>query len=737
MFGKLSDLRLSHAFLVVIFACLLSLFIEFKQIVIVGFIPDYDDLSYVSPWVCLFLLSLQFWMSLLRAIGLESRLSIAAGFFAGFVAFLSLTYLPPAIGQIYLTVTGLLGLVSGAFQLFVMVRTLSNWLVASMAVVTGLLAIPAIWTAVGWILFSLPHPDFLTMFSVIHGWPVAVFDLLHFLSYSQMIHEHGVPSVGMNGLAFHQYHWLAGYPVSSLATLSGMAVPEVVAGFTGTFLTPFLFVGILLGAILASSSAFARVLTVGISFAIYGVASQTMPAIAFGLVFISPSMALSLALFAPLAGMVVSVLDWRNEAVPLGYVWLFVVGVVLVGLAKITTLPHAVILILSFGAVVLLHPKVSLALKGQALAALMIAGLATAFLLYSGGQQLRTVVDEPTGYTAMLESLSPEDRSQLVSDIKTSRASQAISGATDRLSYEKSNFWNTVPGVVGIFLVASMFAVGLLAQWRQSLFVKIVLLLPAIGLFSYLILRLFIGQQTPVQAVYVLLPILIFASYLVGSAFVSSMTAFFGQAATRANRTIGMGALIAVLVLFSGANITTAMLGQKTVSGFAAKRAIITVGQLASPRGKELIGSIVGERAQTFRVGNYPDWPASSSRYWTVWDSLPLGAIKNEAHQLKEAMKATGEKVALFVPVDHAFWAQSENVSRSLWFPGVVGVPLYRGRTRRAEGEDVTPYRGRGFSDFGHEASSPIKDFRNVHCWSRFDGWTIIELGATTNRLKC
>ena len=61
------------------------------------------------------------------------------------------------------------------------------------------------------------------------------------------------------------------------------------------------------------------------------------------------------------------------------------------------------------------------------------------------------------------------------------------------------------------------------------------------------------------------------------------------------------------------------------------------------------------------------------------------------------------------------------------WFQGATGLVLYRGKVELAS-DFSKGFRGRGISDFGAEAAALISNNESVFCWSRFEGYLIVDL---------
>ena len=203
-------------------AALFSAFNTFQHVSFTSFLPDTSSMQGMTLGCAAMFLSTVSWAALIRCLGAGTRLALAFGFLIAHGVFAAATYLPVFITQAYLVVFGLVGLV---FLVLNLIRNLTPKL--GLWCLSGILMIPVLWSAVAFITFGLTHANFMTSFVADRLAGPVMTDLLHQRAYIQIIHNHGVPSVGINGLGYHQYHWLVAYPLSTLSDFSGIEITRI------------------------------------------------------------------------------------------------------------------------------------------------------------------------------------------------------------------------------------------------------------------------------------------------------------------------------------------------------------------------------------------------------------------------------------------------------------------------------------------------------------------------------
>lgn len=152
------------------------------------------------------------------------------------------------------------------------------------------------------------------------------------------------------------------------------------------------------------------------------------------------------------------------------------------------------------------------------------------------------------------------------------------------------------------------------------------------------------------------------------------------------------------------------------------------IGQLTTRQGKEILGSLTAPRVSTLGFGApQPTGPAALAQYWESWDQRPL---YQRAQSLQNFAQEHGDKkIAVFIPRSNPFWKQRPNAEETnsmFWVQGSTGLVLYRGKIER-NADFKSGIVGRGISDFGGESAALISNSESVFCWSRFDGFTIID----------
>jgi hypothetical protein len=189
-----------------------------------------------------------------------------------------------------------------------------------------------------------------------------------------------------------------------------------------------------------------------------------------------------------------------------------------------------------------------------------------------------------------------------------------------------------------------------------------------------------------------------------------------------------VGSSVALVTLLIVLVISFSSLGHVTdrVAGAAASRAAQTLGALANENGRRVIAQLGFQRAQSWGFGEQSGWPTQWANYWRVWDNHPLKQIQKRLIPISEQNRHT----AVFIPAGHEFWEISQvgDVQASMfWVQAHTGMPLYRGKVSNPKSASLS-YSGRGISDFAFDSGALISQTANVHCWSRFGGFRIVDL---------
>ena len=654
------------------------------------------------------------------------RMAILAGFLSAHIALILLTYLSQVVAAGAL---GVLGLAGGVTGLFTLVRG-RRW--GSALWFLGLLPmIPLVWFAIGWILFALPHGNHFTVFALRSGPTASVVDLQHQLAYVQMIHNYGVPSVGLHGLGYHYYHWLVGYPISSIARASGLDVLLVHGNFMPGITAPMLIQGLVLACVLAARTNLQAVFAICGFVLLYLVISQVYEPITFGLTFLSPSTTYSLALFAPLAGVAIWFFSGNLSQVrPLHFV-VFCVACTLVGLAKVPTLPVACILVGSLALFPFMRAKSRLVGRGLVAACIaLIAATAMVFLWEILQHQLKFRAPSEA-YLDAVSALSPEHQQALLDNRLTALALQTGLRADRWTEYEASVFWRSKVGFAGISVTLLM-TLALLGLGRRSIGIwRWLAVVPVAACALLIVQRVFLGFPTPTQAFYVLSPAVIvggLALFVLSGRAVSMVRIpnQQGSAGTPISHIIearpwSLPAVSVAAVLLVA--MVTWLPAQQAVQSAGAGRAVASLGRIANDQGRTLIGQLTWQRLGNLGLGRAANWPVQANRYWEVaWEQQPVNLRAKEWRDA--AAEAANDKegvAALFLPANDEYWQKFKTSSAMFWVPGYVGVPLYRGllnptgKLPESDSFDAKlAYSGRGISDYSLEAAGQLISEQNI-----------------------
>ena len=709
--------------LVAFFAAALSAFGSWQHVSIAGFMPSTPNMGGMALACGALFLSTVTWAGLLRALGMNGRVSIAAGFLIGHVAFAAATYLPVFLSLTYVALFGILGAgLAGAVILRHVSLSLGIW------TLTGLSVIPILWAAIGIVVFALQHANFFTVFYADRFVQPVILDLLHQRAYLQMIHNFGVPSVGINGLGYHNYHWLVAYPVSTLADITGLEITLVHANILPGFTGPVLIHGIAVGIVLMAKRVLTGLLAVVLCFLIYTLAVMFSATINYGLVFLAPSSAYSIALFAPMVGLFIWFLNGNLSRLRTYHFALIGGFVLVVGLAKANTMFQASILMGTLWAGFVLNRK---AWVGGALWATFILLLTAGGCLYLLLEILKhgsPIVDAPERYQAAFEALPEARQAALLADVKDTLLlhPHEFDSNSSWNEFERGTFYQTPIGIgaIGISALSLCSLLGLKSVRRHRVH-QVVWLMLALSLIL-LIQRSFFGYTTPTQVLYFALPAL-----LVG---ILASAAALGDVVPKDVRIGTFGAPLKRSVLagcaLGGALLALTLVHSLTtpkVKGAASYVAATKVG--INARSRELIGHLTYQRTSTLGINAAREpWPEAASNYWRSFDQVGLYRLSQRLEALADEVE--GGKVAVFIPATNPYWRNIGKISdpRSLmfWIQGSAGVVLYRGKIHRRTSFKRS-YTGRGISDFGSQSASQISDPNNVFCWDRFRGFVIVD----------
>ena len=713
-----------------LFGALLSGFGSWQHVTIAGFIPSVPSMFGMVLGCGALFFSTVAWAALFRGFGMGMRLSLASGFLSGHLAFAAAALFPANLDLVYLLVFGGLGL--GFAGLAVVRHARLSVLVLALA---GLLLIPVVWGAIGFITFALAHANFFTLFFAERSIDGNMIDLLHQRAYLQMIQNFGVPSVGINGLGYHNYHWLVAYPLLTLANVTGLEMAHIHANMLPGFTGPVLVHGLAIGAVLAARRVLTGLIAVGLLALIYVCAVKFSPAITYGLIFLTPSTAYSMALFAAFAGLFLWTLNGNLTRLKTWHFLVFGAFVLVIGLAKTNTMLQAAILMGTLWVAFSLNRRTWFFGAGLATLILLVTAGGSLYLLLEILQHGRKLVSPPELYTAAFSALSEARQAALLADIKESLQVTSVKAATAGTAFERQVFYRTPLGAGMILLTVAVLLslVGLPSLFKHRLYHVVWLLL---GLSLLLLAqRSVFGYTTPTQVQYIALPPLLLGvlalSVAVGERLPRRLHKGFPRGFLGASKASDVPSFLlagAVFCLALVALLTVHSSVTKEIRGQAVRTAVLAVGGISNQRGRQLIRRLTAGRVATLAAGNRrADWPPNVQGFWSSWEQR---GDYRFAQRLKAfADTVDGGKVALFLPATSPYWQaakqSSEPSSRMFWVQGAAGIVLYRGKLH-PRGSLSQSFVGRGISDFGNESAALISDPDNVFCWDRFKGFTII-----------
>lgn len=723
MFGQFGKTNHEAAFAVAsLVAFGLAVFGTHQHVLITSIIPDQPNMLLASLASGALLLSTVFWSALLRQIGLIPSISIALGFLVGHALFAVAGIMPDLVTTAYVLVVGALGLI---ISVFFCLRKLSIRLI--LYGLSAVLLVPVLWLTVGWVAFALPHSNFFNAFVADRSVNGTIVDFLHQRAYVQMVHNYGVPSIGLNGLGYHAYHWLVAYPLSTIATVSSTDVLAVHANILPGFTGPVLLHGIATGVVLASRKAIHGVLILLVIGSLYLLGMSFHKLITYGLVFLTPSTAYSLGLAAPVLGLFL----WYFKG-NLGKLrsWHFVIllgFVVIVGLAKVSSVFQVALLMGGLWFAFVANGQKSFGGKASVTALTTLAALVSIALVYEATLHNRTDPPTPTAYLEAFNALDIDERTNIEIDAESTLLENKRVVSASSTQFENSEFYQSANGLATILATLALMLLllrpRLFRRHRLSRWIMITLILSLVVVVQ----RSFFGFTRPTQVTYILLPSMLLGAMALGDLLGDLSRSGVNRIPRSLGKEFKQIALAGTVLLFVGFMLLAA--GDRTVGyvrNAAASEATKSLGSLANPQGRRLIAQLTGQRVGLFGFSQGDPWPAAASRYWEAWDNRPAAQIKRRLAEIK----ATDNRSAVFVSADSSFWSMGRNIddrSPMFWIQGSIGLPLYRGKLNLT-GLPTSGFRGRGISDYSNVAASPLTFESSVFCWERFRGFKIVNI---------
>lgn len=723
LLNEIGKSKLEVAFvLLAIFAALLSAFNTWQHVTIASLLPDANGMQGMMLGCGALFLSTVTWAAILRVIGMGIRLSLTLAFLVAHVFFATATYLPLTITQGYLALFGILGVTIGGI---VVVRNLTLGL--GLWCLIGLLMIPVLWSAIAFITFALPHANFFTVFSA-DRIDAGMVDLFHQRAYVQMIHNYGIPSVGINGLAYHNYHWLVAYPLSTLSDFSGIDVKKVHANMLPGFTGPVLIHGVTIGLVLLSSRLLHGLLAAMFVIGLYIIAVLVSPAIIYGLVFLTPSTAYSVALAAPLIGLFVWYLNGNLSQLKSWHFLVLGAFVLVVGLAKVNTMLQIAAVMGVLWCAFVLRPRNWLIGTLFASSCVLVAAVGSIYFVWEIWQHSLLSTSAPEAYKRAFQALPALRQAAILNDIQGSLIKDADNPMMS--SFERQVFYKSTigAGLLGLTLFSVLFCYGLRGlrkDWRYLLVVSFFVVLT----YLLIIQRSVFGMVTPTQVQYIILPglligICIFVTVVTQWLLsISAVKAFFSS--TNSDVIVAAVVLVLAVTMLLAIHLRVTPKVRMAALGAVASNP----GMLANEQGKVLLRRLTAPRVSTLGVSSSrPKGPDAVIRFWDNWNRQPLYQKSQLLQQFAEARQ--GQDIAVFIPATHAFWgaARANQLQNNMfWFQGATGLVLYRGKVEISS-DFSKGLRGRGVSDFGAEAAALVSSAGSVFCWPRFEGHLIVDL---------
>ena len=701
-------------------AALFSAFNTFQHVSFTSFLPDTSTMLGMTLGCAALFLSTVSWAVLMRCLGAGTRMALAFGFLIAHGVFASATYLPVLITQAYLVIFGLVGL---GFLVLNLIRNLTP--AVGLWCLSGLLMIPVLWSTVAFITFGLTHANFVTSFVADRLMGPVMTDLLHQRAYIQIIHNHGVPSVGINGLGYHQYHWLVAYPLSTLSDFSGIEITRIHANILPGFTAPVLIHGLGVGLILMSSRLWLALAASLKVLMVYVLAVLFSPTIVYGLVFLTPSTAYSIALAGPMIGLFVWYLSGNLSQLRSWHFLGFAGFVIAIGLSKVTTMLQVSILMgVLWCAFALRLRNWILGVVFATLCLVVTAAACLYFLveIYSHGV-VRAAA--PEAYKLAFQALPQLQQSAILEDVKQSLMPRAQSART--WEFEQKVFHHSAFGLTAIIFTMLSVSLSLgVRGLRKHRHYRVLGLLVLLTL-ALVVQRTIFGYTTPTQVLYIILPGLLLGLAFVSVVVTGPVVRLIGPVIPHpswSGRALAAGALVFAGLMLLIVHFKTT----PEVRAMAVSTVSSDIGRLTTKQGKDILGSLTAPRVSTLGFGApQPTGPAALAQYWESWDQRPL---YQKAQSLQAFSQEQGDKkIAVFIPRTNPFWQlrpNAEHQNKMFWVQAATGLVLYRGKMER-KANFKNGIVGRGISDFGGESAALMSNSENVFCWSRFDGFTIID----------
>ena len=727
--GEFGHQRVDVAFsFLCILSALLSLLGVYHHQFVASIIPSIPITLEVPLCMSGFFIGMVAWAGIFKRFGFQFPLYILLSFLTSHCIFIVLKFLPAEISRGYFIVFGVVGLAFAA-------KSIRNNLSLPLALYAGagIVFVCFCWFAVASALLGLPHANHFSIFAFSRLPEVSSIDVLHQASYMQLIHNFNVPSVGINGLGYHNYHWLFAYPLSTLVKASGLPFHFVHGDLLPAFSAPVLLNGVMTGVLVGCGRVRGFVIALSALAALYGAAVLSMPLINHALLLISPSSAYSLALIAPLLGFYVWAFSGNISQLRAWHFLILGVFVVLVGLAKVNTVFMASIAFAGVWLPFVLLKKTSWLARGVVTIFASITALIVLYLIWEIIQHGRLQGPTPQGYLNMVNALPLEAQQALKADIFASLDPVSARVEFSLESFEAKSFWKRPVGLVGIALsILLPFLLLVLKQGRRHALQYLAgVSLAASGIFV-LVWVVWVLPR-PTQAIYIMAAPLLLALIILGSVLSRLIGRKLGSRVLGStNFRTAILALSVVVILASAWPLDHL---RKQLGVTAAAAATVWVGQFATDKGKRMIRQSAKKRFSSLYSPAEPKWPTSAPAYWSRWEATYLSGIKKN---LREVVRET-PRTAVFISADSEFWAHSTNRPATMfWVQANLGVPLYRGKIafkgKSSTGLDDLPrigYRGRGMSDSSIEAGAHIQAASNVYCWRRFEGWQIVHLDGS------
>ena len=720
-------IEIAFSFLCILSALLSLLGVSHHQYV-ASIIPSIPVTLEVPFYMSGFFMGMVAWAGIFKRFGLQFPLCLLLSFLASHCIFIGLKFFPAEISRAYFMVFGAIGLAYA-------VKSVWNNFSLTLALYAGagIVFVCFCWFAVASALFGLPHANHFSIFASARLPAMTSIDVLHQASYMQLIHRFSVPSVGINGLGYHNYHWLFAYPFSTLVKASGLPFHLVHGNLLPAFSAPVLLNGVMTGILVGCGRVRGIVITLICLAALYTAAALTMPLINHAILLISPSSAYSMALIAPLLGFYVWVFSGNISQLRAWHFLILGVFVVLVGLAKVNTVFMGSIAFAGVWLPFVFLKRKSWLARGVVTIIASVTALIVLYLIWEILQHGRVQAPTPLGYRDMVNALPLEAQQALKADILASLDPVSAMVRQPLESFEREAFWKRPVGLVGIALSTLLpFLLLVPGQGRRHPLQYLAAVSLAASAIFVLLWVVWVLPR-PTQAIYILAAPLLLALIIFGSVLSRLIGRRLGSRLLSSTRFRAAILALSVVVILASAWPLDHLRNRLGLT--AANAATHWVGKFATQNGKQRINQSAKKRFSALYSPPEPQWPTSAPAYWQRWDATYLSTIRKG---LGEVVREN-PRTAVFISADNVFWEHSPNRAATMfWIQATLGVPLYRGKIAFKEEDssslDALPeknYTGRGMSDSSIEAGARIQSASNVYCWGRFDGWQIVRLDGS------